>query len=509
MDNDYLALESGKQRAGRLSLDYYRTKSWKPKSIAALLICVTVLCAAAAMFVGRGQANFSPGPLSRAHAAWDQKCQACHTGLSSISDQSAQTHISEATCQQCHQMPAHHANEQLSAALLSPNCVSCHLEHRGRDASLTRIDDRQCTSCHGNLSAHTNAAIASELLKGDPAIANSVETFDLTSHPKFRSRNRDPGNVAFNHQLHMSAGIAHGPNGKSLLSADAMLSGLNQEDKARYQKYVDARGNIQLACQACHELEKKGGEYAPVSFDRNCQACHSLTATLTTEKAEPSSPLALVKIPHHLQSDALGKLVRGLAIEQWITANPTAGNPSSNKRVDRRIFPGDEDQADLLDESAKLQIEVAVSAAKKHLRSAQGCGECHQSALAAKDSTADPLDFPHVPRSTIPQHWFAHAQFSHAAHGALNCQECHAGAAASTKNSDVLIPGPESCVQCHAAASVSSDGKSIGGAGTHCVECHAYHRGQMNAQRPPAQLGHDFMSNGDQLRSAPPQKDEK
>src|SRR4051812_47222980 len=104
MDSDYIAMESGKESAGRLSPDYYSKQGWKPKSIAAMLVCAILGCTAAAIYVSRGQSSLSPRPLNRAHSAWDQKCQACHTVLCTVSDQSAQSHLAEATCQQCHQM---------------------------------------------------------------------------------------------------------------------------------------------------------------------------------------------------------------------------------------------------------------------------------------------------------------------------------------------------------------------------------------------------------------------
>ncbi len=522
MDNDYLALESGKQRAGRLALDYYKHQGWKPKSIAAVVVCVALTCVAAAMYAGRGQANFSPGPLSAAHAAWDQKCKACHTGLGSVGEQSAQTDVAAASCQQCHQMPAHHANEQLSATSPSPNCVGCHLEHRGREASLTRVDDHQCTNCHANLKDHVKPSVASDI-PGEP-LADRVATFDLDTHPQFRSTQRDLGNIAFNHQQHLSPGIAFQDDGSAAIFDPRTFDSLPAADKHRYQKYLAADGKVRLTCDACHELSTRNSsrvatsvnhsdQYAAISFDRHCQACHGLT-DLSTKVDLKDDSLPLVAIPHHLQSDGLEKLIRGLAI-----ASLAKQQPEVDLRAVRPL-PGDDDAAPAAAGNAPLQIERAVDRAKTFLASAGGCGKCHGDASAKATLPLSETGFPEVPPASTPHAWFQHARFNHAAHGAMDCAECHGVSdGAKTKpvqqsslRSDVLIPGPETCVRCHAADGAMSvkptDARSSsagwGGAGTHCIECHAYHRGEMNHNRQGSQSADVFMSNGEQ--AAPMQR---
>jgi hypothetical protein len=99
----------------------------------------------------------------------------------------------------------------------------------------------------------------------------------------------------------------------------------------------------------------------------------------------------------------------------------------------------------------------------------QTCGECHVYEYRQGQI---------VPRAIIPpalvKVWFRHAIFSHRAHRALDCLECHKVAQTSVVSSDVLLPTIKSCTPCHSPAGYR-DGKIQGGAQFDCTECHRYH----------------------------------
>jgi hypothetical protein len=89
----------------------------------------------------------------------------------------------------------------------------------------------------------------------------------------------------------------------------------------------------------------------------------------------------------------------------------------------------------------------------------QGCGYCH-TLEGDEPSSVD------VVPPAIPARWLPHSRFDHAAHRPLACTECHGGATASEKTTDVLLPKLDTCGECH---------KPRAGARAVCVECHRYH----------------------------------
>jgi hypothetical protein len=121
----------------------------------------------------------SPGGLTLQHATVVDSCAGCHTSADKgPADwfRSARTGTSQpALCLKCHMMGEHSTNphgiaavqlakvtkrmegdERLSHQLASGRaaksgqlaCSTCHKEHRGRAADLTRLSNQQCQSCH-------------------------------------------------------------------------------------------------------------------------------------------------------------------------------------------------------------------------------------------------------------------------------------------------------------------------------------------------------------------------
>ena len=140
--------ETGKQRAIRIPLDYYKQRSpldrWKLWLAAAALVVSLGWWASAYAFPSKGNTKYSHGPVIWAHAAWEAKCEACHLPFSPINGNDwaaaymvgGHARASEFLCKACHGAPEHHANE--NPAIVN-NCGSCHHDHSGRDANLNRV----------------------------------------------------------------------------------------------------------------------------------------------------------------------------------------------------------------------------------------------------------------------------------------------------------------------------------------------------------------------------------
>jgi uncharacterized paraquat-inducible protein A len=86
--------------------------------------------------VGYGQ--ISPGPLSRAHGNLEgiTNCVQCHESGSEISGAKCLTCHTEIKSQLDSKKGFHFANSTAS-------CISCHKEHLGADARITRFDEKQ------------------------------------------------------------------------------------------------------------------------------------------------------------------------------------------------------------------------------------------------------------------------------------------------------------------------------------------------------------------------------
>ncbi|MCI0460753.1 MAG: cytochrome c3 family protein [Gemmataceae bacterium] len=486
--------ESGKQRAGRIPLNYFRKPNrlerWKNRlAVGALVVAVAWPLL---RFVRRneGRTDYMRGPVAQAHAFIEADCHRCHVPFTPISGPSlakdvfGSSHSSSVKCRECHMKDGgpHHTSQDRE-----PACASCHRDHQGRNFSLVRVPDSDCTQCHANLHPNPNK------------FAN-VTRFAQGSHPDFRSVKSDTGKLKFNHALHMAAGM----NGSKWT-----LRKLGEEHRERYAgekpkgkdgSWTEEQLNkpIQLSCTSCHASdpadlglkrgdltglpeaalmpERRGGAYMlPITYENQCKACHPLTVPSNTD--DPKSPR--LEVPHRLQPFPLHEYLRGLYTRQFVDLEKHPG--LLEQFVPTRPLPG-KFPAAVERKTARDLIDTQVLNAEKVLfkEGKQTCSECHYyegrvSAAGALKSGVAPRDLTIVP-GEVPSVWFKHARFDHAAHRALDCRECHQKADTSTSSKEVLIPGMDNCLQCHAPRT-GSGAQARGGARFDCVECHRYHHG--------------------------------
>ena len=229
---------TGKQRAARIPLDYFRAGDglarWKLRlSWLALAASIGWWAIGFAPGLSRGVLaesdsallRYSHGPLTRVHATWDARCDACHAPFRPISKDAWTGSIglkaieSDAKCRTCHRVEDHHSR-QIAEEVAS--CASCHRDHRGRDASLVRLADSECVSCHGQLKDHVSG--------GKTPAYSDASAFPI-GHDQFRlfrdgeRSAKDPGTVAFNHSLHMTPGLNEAEGGKPVLTPGAAFGG--------------------------------------------------------------------------------------------------------------------------------------------------------------------------------------------------------------------------------------------------------------------------------------------
>jgi hypothetical protein len=500
---------TGKQRAARIPLDYYKRPNfmerWKG-TLALLAFLVTVGVAGAAWVLRDGGRPYvSRGPVASVHAAWDDKCEACHTdfrqqgkgSVTAVLFGPSAGHDASASlrCEQCHDGTVHHGSALVA---MTPGCGGCHRDHRGREASLVWLPDADCTQCHSNLKASTKEG------KTEKDYDNAVTSF-ADKHPKFRSLDSDPGRLKFNHRLHMLAGQVVTPDQASPWTLGKIADKATRERYANapWQKDKSDNAAVVLDCASCHRLDAGdfgitdanrpaglastaltpravGAYMLPVNYEIHCSACHPLTFDPNLKGADGQ----LVSVPHRIQPDAAKDFVWGAYAEAYgkkpldqrvadaLKAGPKASRPLPGKLTEAEkaalgaVGKQTEDADQFLFKADVTRADGFLTTGKT------ACGECHVFDTAGGSKKILPLMVKNV--------WLEHAKFSHVSHRAADCRLCHANAyglladgktvnsESSIDHTNVLIAGIESCRQCHSPA---------GGVRSDCTECHNYHHG--------------------------------
>ena len=487
------AKETGKQRAARIPLDYYnhpsRLERWKDwLGLVAVLVSGGWL--ATGLLCQDGDRRYSRGPVANVHQTWDANCAACHEAFVPIqSDHWAANWMpswfastrKDHQCTSCHSGAIHHRNESTTLS-----CVACHHEHRGRDASLVRLADRDCTQCHADLAAFVKPG---EELTTPKEMLHIRGFSKAEGHGDFQRlvTKAAEQKLKFSHDRHLAPGMWTADRG----DAKFTLGKLAPADRNRYEAEQRDKGDsapVQLQCASCHQLdvagkspERPAGDYMlPIRYEAHCQACHPLTIERGADKDRQSSQVA---VPHRLQPQDIRRYLEGLYTDKVFKDDLKAFETF----VGKRPLPGKAPA-----EKSVRQYYDAIAKAEKNLfYGNKTCGECHHydpadalSALQADSS--EPPKFRIAP-TRVPQVWFKHALFNHAAHRAIDCRSCHEDGlekdgttpitlSKSDKSEQTFIPKMGKCVECH-APQTTVDGSIKGGARHDCTECHRYHNG--------------------------------
>lgn len=382
----------------------------------------------------------SPGRLSSAHAAWENRCDACHEPWTPISRGRLPGTAAD-RCETCHGGTEHYTNQPRN----TNTCAGCHPEHRGHDTKLARPPDGACRACHAGTDFATNHPEFSSLAGFDPHSSRRLK---------------------FSHAVHLSPGMALAGEKQSRRYTLADIPDKDtRERQKRKQSAADLNALTELACAACHQLQvgdeagpaparTDGRYFVPVRFDAHCRGCHPL-AGFDAQKPE-------LTVPHGRAAGDLHEFLRGaLAAELLKTGDPLEPLPP----------PARLDRPPILDPALKAQFDHRVATAERALRtSGKGCAKCH---LLDAGRNVNPVQPKQV--------WLERATFSHRAHRAAECRVCHAGAypapgpgAKLIELEPALVGGLDDCRRCHAPAA-EKEGNSVGGADRSCSACHIYH----------------------------------
>jgi predicted CXXCH cytochrome family protein len=503
-----LGHQSGKEKAARVPISYYRrTDRWKVGLLVAGVLAPAVVLGSLAAAGWQWRAG-SPGRVHAAHAAWENDCSACHAPGQPTSDTNpvgwvlGRSGPTTSRCTNCHAGPPHHPLREKANEV--PSCSGCHREHQGPDASLARVPDGVCTGCHADLSAHVTSAPAHyaaaitrfdrdhppfSLDRPTPGLtaALGVSATGLPGRRTPLGQSPDPGTIKFNHRLHLACGLTHDEQ-------DARPWTLGDiRDRAARERYERQQGPgaagdkepVRLTCTSCHQLDAgdwaalapagpagparaPGAYMLPINYEAHCSACHPLSF-------DAASPDA--KIPHRLQPTEVHRFLWGAYVERLVQEQKQRARPNDYRPLPGKALGDEEDKARKQIDAEARSVETflyqdQVQRTERYLYSGKTtCGLCHE--YAGADAQHRPTAI--VP-SAIPEVWFPHASFSHQAHRAVACLECHAAASNSEKNTDVLLPDVDNCKRCHGPRAVRA-GRVSGGVRFDCVTCHRYHGG--------------------------------
>ena len=213
-----------------------------------------------------------------------------------------------------------------------------------------------------------------------------------------------------------------------------------------------------LDCVSCHQPEAAGVYFQRISFERHCQACHSLqfdpeTPGLALPHGNPESVSAFLhSLPRQYAEFAARSGIAGAAQQSDFARQKL-------QRLQARVVSGEDFEKRVFFSTATSGPEARVGAVTGTTHSLYpGCAYCHQVTSKA--------DKPGITQPVFFDRWLPRAQFNHAKHSAANCAHCHQ-AATSRETYDIILPTKAACVTCHSPA---------GGVADSCATCHSYHK---------------------------------
>ncbi|MDP9339609.1 MAG: cytochrome c3 family protein [Acidobacteriota bacterium] len=407
---------------------------------------------------------YSSGRMSEPHAILEKNCAACHVQKASVFSAKADNQA----CLSCHDGPVHHASQ-----ITTPDCASCHTEHRGR-INIAAVSEKSCAACHADLKTSATLAHYS-------AHINSL----ADGHPEFaalRESRRDPSTIKLNHAIHMKP-IRRGPTGPIIQLAcgdchrpavvktpwtyadAAYLTSPSTADEAAQKS-----GARNASALSPHARPSGRERMAPVTFANSCASCHLLSFDKHFNEGVP-----------HDKPEVVRAFLKK-KFQEYAAAHPSELRSS---RDPDRDLTGRPLEPRLRTLTASQWIAERTGDAEQLLWR-KTCLQCHQLSFSGADKLPDVRSsashedngLPRVTASNATTRWMPHAKFDHEAHGSFTCTSCHEKALHSADSSEVLLPGIATCQTCHAPSSDHAESR--------CFECHTYHDWSQRKEIAPA-----------------------
>lgn len=451
------------------SATHYRTeisqtglgaRKWAWALFAAILVLFLAVPLAGYLYPGMGEAmrksdllpsdhGWLSGPLANVHHTPDigNDCNACHLSLFERAP--------DRGCLECHgDIGAHVERGQVSVpGLEATRCAYCHEEHN-EPPNLVRDEPRLCVDCH-------ESPGSAATLVGEGSLPEPVTGFSDAGHPAFQlalQRQTQPGAQWEVERIrHSAGGLAESSNLK--FPHDVHLDP---------EKVESLRTGEPLDCANCHQLKEDGEHFVPITMERFCRDCHSLSF---------DDDFPRKQLPH---GDVQAAIV---ALEEHYIrkyADPELRG-DEDRRARRR--PGRADDTQRCEGTAlECGKQLALREAENQF-SRSGCVTCHDVSERPDRTT---LERWQVREVRLVEDWYPFGRFDHVAHltrsragreGESSCLACHSARNSNT-SSDILVPGRDNCLQCHGDNATQSTTVMLD-----CRECHDFHLPFRDAMR--------------------------
>lgn len=457
-----------------------------------------------------GDASWSSGTLSAAHAPLKDDCQACHVdAFVAVRDQAcvachAESHQGEKTGL----MPAalsgpgktgphayvHAPAERMAASKAPPGlggritgafktafnhpdgrCVDCHTEHEGA-GPMQPTAQAFCADCHSGLEARLTKA-------GFPSSIGDAQDFGL-AHPQFRPlvlAGFDPARVK---GANRDARTGGDPMVGWQLQRVALDRPVKQAGglKFTHAQHLSARNGVAqmwqrlnpgeaagMDCADCHRTDNSGTRYLPVDMEKDCQSCHSLgiqTVGGTVRQLPHGQPDQVIADIRAFYGAGGGYRPAGPPVAQYARQRPGDAN------YERRAAQFSQ---------ALAKLPARADALVRATFSPRGvCGECHTVRYDGPNAvTIAPVA---QPTRYLHKGWFDHSAHVNLAvrvpgggSRTYGCADCHAADKSNDAN-DLLLPALANCQSCHTGEGGATKAKLIRtGTPSGCAMCHDYH----------------------------------
>jgi len=370
---------------------------------------------------------WTSGGISAAHKFFGNSCETCHV--------TPFVPVADATCLACHEGIEHHADPQrfAFASFEDRSCQSCHKEHQGNQTIALSHQDF-CADCHADFAAkapQSGLLAVADFGSAHPDFRPTV-VIDSALHAVDRSKfmsdtppPREDSSLDFPHDRHLRTGGVRDP----------------------------VRGNVQLTCESCHQVDGGGGYMLPISFEKHCHQCHVLKFDVYVPDRE------LI----HGEPETIFKQVRD--VYDAVAMRGGYEEPEAPALIRRR--PG----TPLTTEQKKQALDWAAAKTDAVLNGRFGkglCDGCHTifETTASAGPTGAGWGVEPVSAANV---WFPKSRFTHAGHRDMECGTCHE-ARTSVTSADVLMPSIATCRACHGGEQAADKVPST------CIACHGFHR---------------------------------
>jgi|SRR5579863_5443976 len=423
-----------KNLAERMDLQYFKQphpfRSWR------LWLSILIPFVAVGWFAAQrasSQKVYSSGPLSEAHAFLGKRCDVCHVTTLGF----FQAKVRDAACSNCHNAPSHHSDK----VAFQVTCGSCHVEHQG-SGRLASTKDASCTQCHEKLITRS----------GDPQYARAVKDFD-GQHPEFAASRpgfRHPGQIKLNHYAHLRPNLPGPASPVQMDCQDCHRLSATDVSWPYAASQPAVRSNTGIAGTSADTKRSRSRDYMlPILYTDQCVGCH-IKDLQFDRRFDQSAPHDK---PEVVQAYLLQKYTDYYASHPGALSEPVAPE---------RIIPGTMKLPLPVPHNRQEWMDQQIMLADRLLFD-KGCKLCHF--INGGDGPR-----PIVAKSSIPERWFPHAEFSHDSHRLLTCTACHDRTPESRNTDRILLPGIASCRNCHQDGGPRKDAASA-----RCSKCHSYH----------------------------------